>query len=69
MNNIVQALQQIMKMGNPKQYVISELNKLAGQNPMIKTVMNNGNYETVVRNICQQRGIDIDSLINMIYKR
>lgn len=69
MNNILQAFQSIMKMSNPKQYVIGELNKYASQNPMINAVMQNGNYETVVRNMCKQKGIDIDSLINMLYKR
>ena len=69
MNNYVQALQNIMKMSNPKQYVMGELNKLASQNPMINTVMNSGDYETVVRNMCKQKGIDVDSLINMLYKR
>lgn len=69
MNNILQAFQNIMKMSNPKQYVMGELNKYASQNPMIEAVMKNGNYETVVRNMCKQKGIDIDSLINMLYKR
>lgn len=67
MNNIIQALQTIKNMSNPQQYVMEELNKLALKNPMIGTVMKNGNYETVVRNMCKQRGIDIDSLLNMIH--
>lgn len=67
MNNIIQALQTIKNMRNPQQYVMGELNKLASKNPMIGTVIQNGNYETVVRNICKQRGIDIDSLINIIH--
>ena len=56
-----------MSMRNPQQYVVGELNKMASQNPMVSMVMKNGNYETVVRNMCKQKGIDIDSLINMIH--
>ncbi len=67
MNNMIQVLQTIKNMRNPQQYVMGELNKMASQNPMVSMVMKNGNYETVVRNICKQKGIDIDSLINMIY--
>ena len=67
MNNIMQALQTIKNMSNPQQYVMGELNKLASKNPMINMVMQNGSYETVVRNMCKQKGIDIDSLINMIH--
>ena len=67
MNNMIQVLQTIKNMRNPQQYVIGELNKMASQNPMVSMVMKNGNYETVVRNMCKQKGIDIDSLINMIH--
>ena len=67
MNNMIQVLQTIKNMRNPQQYVMGELNKMASQNPMVSMVMKNGNYETVVRNMCKQKGIDIDSLINMIH--
>ena len=67
MNNYIQLIKNIMNMRNPQQYVIGELNKMASQNPMVSMVMKNGNYETVVRNMCKQKGIDIDSLINMIH--
>lgn len=67
MNNMIQVLQTIKNMRNPQQYVMGELNKMASQNPMVGMVMKNGNYETVVRNMCKQKGIDIDSLINMIH--
>lgn len=63
-------LMQILKGGNPQAIVMNMLQQQAGNNPVMKNLLNSvqkGNtkeVEDIVRNIARERGIDFDKEFN-----
>lgn len=66
--NIMQILPQLLMGGNPMQMMMG----MFGNNPMFQQAMNMANgkspeqIQQVARNICSQKGIDYDSMQNML---
>lgn len=66
--NIMQILPQLLMGGNPMQMMMG----MFGNNPMFQQAMNMANgkspeqIQQVAKNICSQKGIDYDSMQNML---
>ncbi len=73
-NNLLQLLQ-MFKGGNPQQIAMNMLQQRSGNNPIFQNVMNmvnNGDMsgvEQVARNICKEKGIDADQLMNQVQQQ
>lgn len=67
MNNIKALLDTFQKAENPQQM----LNDLINQNPQVKQIVElskstNGNFEQLFKNLCQQKGVDPNFILNQL---
>lgn len=64
-----QGQNQQMNMGDLMRNPNQVLNILASRNPQLyQFIKSGGNPEQMVRNICKQRGIDVDQFISQLFK-
>lgn len=70
MNNINQIMQLLNASSNPQTFLFNMIKQQSGNNPIMNNVMNmvqNGDskgVEIIARNICRERGINPDEMIN-----
>lgn len=68
MNNFNPMILNMFKNGNPQQIAMNMLQKQAGNNPIMRNVLDmvNSNdmngIEQIVRNVCQSKGLDADEM-------
>lgn len=72
MNNFFNLLRLIKSGGNPQSMLMNMVQKNANNNPMMNNLlnmMNSGNaqgVEQLARNLCKEKGINPDEIINQI---
>lgn len=69
--NLMQLIQ-MLKGGNPQQMLMGMLNQQAGNNPMMKNVLNMvqnkdaAGIEQLARNLAHEKGIDADQAVSQL---
>lgn len=70
-NNFMQNIKNMMNMFNASKNPQQALNMLTSQNPQIAQIMemaksNGGNLEQLFKNMCQQQGVDPNTILNQL---